>query len=421
MSFEALYEERRQEGALKGLRAKAWERFLQLGLPTKKSEVFKYLRLGALEKRSYGAAAFQEVAEEAVSEALLPECRDSCFVFVNGLFRPELSRTSALPKNLVALPLERACRTYGTFLNNHWTKMMEEEKDPFAALNGALHQEGLFLYLPPKTAVEAPVQILHLIHAGEEPMLLLPRLHLFAGKHSEMRLIANEKVISGREFTCSQVMDFAIEEEGSVTLTQIGFDSDPWHFAALRALMKRNSRFKCVAATDGGESRRHDYHLLLCGEGGEAELDGVWMLADRRECHTNILIDHQAPHCRSRQMFKGVLSGLSRSSFEGKIYVRQKAQQTDAFQLNNNLILSEGAQANSKPNLEIFADDVKASHGATTGQLNDEELFYMRARGFSEAQAKNLLIQGFCKEVIERVELPTLQKALMERAEEYVV
>lgn len=144
------------------------------------------------------------------------------------------------------------------------------------------------------------------------------------------------------------------------------------------------------------------------------------MLADKREAHTHIFMEHQAPHCRSFQLFKSVLNDFSRSSFEGKIMVRQAAQKTEAFQLNNNLLLSDHAHADSKPNLEIFADDVKASHGATVGQLDIDQLFYMKTRGFSDQAAKNLLIFGFCEQVVEMITLPSLREEISARTRHYL-
>jgi Fe-S cluster assembly protein SufD len=164
---------------------------------------------------------------------------------------------------------------------------------------------------------------------------------------------------------------------------------------------------------------RNDYRVVIGGENAEASLNGVWMLGDRNESHMHVIVDHQAPHCRSMQLFKGVLNGNSHSSFEGKILVRQAAQKTEAFQLNNNLLLSDRAHADSKPNLEIFADDVKASHGATVGQLDKEQIFYMKTRGFHEADAKNLLVYGFCEEVIDMIPIPSVHQAMKKYAKSY--
>ena len=193
-----------------------------------------------------------------------------------------------------------------------------------------------------------------------------------------------------------------------------------WHLDAFRATLKRDSYLKTVSVTEGGMTVRNDYRITLAGENAEALLNGIWMLSDKREAHANIFIDHQAPICRSFQLFKDVLTDFSRSSFEGKIMVRQAAQKTEAFQLNNNLLLNDHAHADSKPNLEIFADDVKASHGATFGQLDPDQLFYLKTRGFSDETAKNLLIYGFCEQVIELIPILSLRQEFSHLVRNYL-
>ncbi len=169
-----------------------------------------------------------------------------------------------------------------------------------------------------------------------------------------------------------------------------------------------------MSVTTGAETVRQDYHATLSGEAADATLQGIWMLKDRREAHTHVVMHHEAPHCRSMQLFKGVLDERSKSSFEGKIYVQKEAQKTEAYQLNKHLLLGERVIANSKPNLEIFADDVKASHGATMTQVDESELFYLKARGISEKAAKALLIHGFCQEMIEKIPQSFVRKKMQD-------
>ena len=322
---------------------------------------------------------------------------------------------------LVIAPLDEAMRTYGTFLNNQWTKSLKDESDPFVLINGALHQHGVFVYLPPKTIVETPIQLLHVIDAGKTPMLLHPRFHLFAGAQSEVSFASSIAHISGSQYCLNQTAEFAIEEDAHVHYTQMTNDqgAGAWVFDAVRAQLKRNSTLKTVCASNGSVSVRHDYRVALTGENAEVSLNGLWMLSDKNEFHSNILIEHQAPHCRSNQLFKGVLSDFSRSSFEGKILVRQAAQKTEAFQLNNNLLLSDRANADSKPNLEIFADDVKASHGATVGQLDDELIFYLKARGFSDKDAKDILVHSYCKDILDLIKIPSVARDMDERSRSF--
>lgn len=412
--LESFYQTSREGDPLAKLRSHAWNHFLSLGLPTKGQEVFQYIRLRQLFSKEYTLPPHVDISKEEIKKHVNKECESSYFVFVNGCYREELSCREALPSKVVATDLNSASRSYGAFLTNHWNRFLKEETDPFAVVNSALYKSGLFLYLPPNTQVTVPVQIIHLIDTPEGQVFLTPRLQLFAGKSSEIRLYAKSVCARGDRYHVNQLADFSIDENAKVVYVQSAIKQceDSWHFDAVRASLKRDSFFKSVNVNDGAATYRQDYRVDLLQENGQVELDGIWMLGNKRESHVNVLIDHQAPNCNSRQMFKGVLSDVSRSSFEGKILVRQKAQQTDAFQLNNNLLLSERAHADSKPNLEIFADDVKASHGATVGRLDQEQLFYLKSRGFSDAEAKNLLVYGYCKEVIDRIDLPSLFEEL---------
>ena len=220
----------------------------------------------------------------------------------------------------------------------------------FLRNRGIKDQEGLFFYAPPGSAISTPLQ------------LSSPRLYIFLGEGASLSLY-----------------DFSKEDR------------------FLHVDLAASSQFTSVSHSTAG---KQTYTVSLNGEGASAELRGLLDLSGKEEGHVDVLMEHHAPHCRSRQHFKFVLQDQSRSSFAGKIYVHQAAQKTESYQLNQNLLLSDEAFASSKPNLEIFADDVKASHGATFSQLNAEELFYFRSRGFSEAEAKELLRKGFCQEIL---------------------
>lgn len=417
-SFKALLESFRTQFAptdpLHRMRQRAWEQFLSLGLPSRQEENYRLIKLRTLFSRPYSLAKECSFQKEEMLPWIIPECRGSCLVFANGYYLPALSYLDALPSNIVICSLPEAMQTYGTLLNNYWNQALKGEKDPFAALNGALHAHGVFVYLPPKTKADVPIQILNMIDSCDQQAMMMPRLQLFVGARSEMDVVYTQKQRSQTPYFVNQVAEMILEEGAHVRYIQMLCEEHPlsWHFDAFRAILKRNSHLETVCVTQGSGTVRTDYQISLAGENAEALLNGVWMLANKREAHVNVLMDHQAPSCRSYQLFKGVLNDFSRSSFEGKIMVRPIAQKTEAFQLNRNLILDDYAYADSKPNLEIFADDVKASHGATVGQLDEEQLFYMKTRGFSDRQAKNLLIKGFCEEVIEKLPLPSLKRAI---------
>lgn len=424
--FKSLLEDLRVHAqindSLERIRQKAWQQFISLGLPSKQTEVYRYIKLRHLFSQSFDLANEKTLSAEQIQEWIYPECHQSVIVFVNGHYSPQLSNLNALPTKVVISSLQEAMQTYGTFLNNYWTKSLKEESDAFVALNAALHNQGVFLYLPAKTIVERAIQILHVIDQDNQLQMLLPRLQVFVGSHCEVRLINTQKNIASSGYFVNQVSEFVIDEGAHVHYTQVLCDEHPqaWHFDALRATLKQDSILKTVCVTEGSTTVRTDYKIALTGENAEALLNGVCMLSDKREAHSHVFMEHQAPLCRSYQLFKTVLNDFSRSSFEGKIMVRQAAQKTEAFQLNNNLILHDYAHADSKPNLEIFADDVKASHGATVGQLDPDQLFYMKTRGFSDAEAKNLLIYGFCEQVIEMIPLSSLREEVSDKVRKYL-
>lgn len=377
---------------------KTWERFLELGLPTKESEVYRYVRLKELYSQPFHLP--QPWKGTLKGEA-------GTLVFVNGAYAQALSHA---PKPLVALPLSQAFKIYGNFLNPRIQKQLKEEKDPFAVLNGAYCTEGLFLYLPPKSRCETPLKIVHIIDQEGEPTLLCPRIHLFAGKEAAAKLSFFQKINSPHVWV-NTVMDLALEEGATLSLTTLSNQQQAAHdFLALRATLKNQSVFNSYGVTNGGATSRQDYVIRFLGMQANASLYGMWDLKGNRQHHVNVLMDHQEPSCTSLQKFKGVITDASRSSFEGKIYVHQRAQKTEAYQMNNNLIVEGRASAYVKPNLEIFADDVKASHGATIGQLDQEQLFYLTTRGCPLNLARDLLIRGFTQEIIDLIDCPQIKK-----------
>lgn len=420
--LENLFEQTIENAPMQKFKEKAWQRFQEVGLPARKSEVFQYIRLRTLYSQTFAVSQDVQIDKNALEPYILPECSESVLVLVNGHFRGDLSRLAALPKRLVILPTEEATRTYGNFINNQWNKLVKDENDPFVLINAALYQKGLFIYAPPKTILESPIQILHVISHDEVPRLITPRMQGFIGAQSQLSFTSTLANLSGQESLSTLSMDIAIDENSHVSYTQAPFNvsNQFWYFDAFRANLKSHSTLKTILATEGSTSLRHDYRISLAGENAEASLNGISMVSGNNESHAHVLMDHQAPHCRSMQFFKNVLNDASRSSFEGKILVQQAAQKTEAFQLNNNLLLSDKAKADCKPNLEIFADDVKASHGATVGQLDSEQLFYLKTRGYSEAAAKNLLVYGYCKEIIDLISIPSLLNDISNRAKRYL-
>lgn len=376
--FEELFD---PKDILQNWKKKAWDRFEELGLPRSRQEAFQYLRLKDLIFPK--PAPLPPFSPSAPSEIL----------FVDGHFQ-----TASLPSPIVCLPLSEAIRTYGIFLQNRFTRSLKEETDPFAALNGALQGQGAFLYIPPNCTIKEPLEIRHLLSPFKTAS---PRLHIYVNKGSHLSLIQTTR---GAEHAfCNALIDVVVDEGASLEFqeTQI-FEPSTSYFQTFRVSLKKRSRFHGLYFSKGAQIARSSIKVQLLEENSEAELQGLSDLSGSLQNHNHILVEHTAPHCRSRQHFKTVLKDQSQSSFEGKILVRPLAQKTESYQLNNNLLLSDDAAAYSKPNLEIFADDVKASHGATIGQLDPEEIFYLRSRGFTLSEAEKWLANGFKKELIDK-------------------
>ncbi len=414
------FEEELQADALTPFRKSCWQRLSEIGLPTKSHEAFRYVPLREFYLSSFKKGEVEEIDKALFAGDILPECAHSHIVFIDGRFSPEWSDVSALPPQTVLLPLDAALRTHGSFLQSHLTRFLKEEKDPFAFANFALHPKGIFVYLPPKIEMAHPVQCLY-IATGDEPHLIAPRLHIALGPQSSMRLIVTSKQLRGdAPHFIVPMTEISLEDGASLDILNLIDTMPAWHFETMRAVLKKNARLNSLSVTFGGKAVRQSYRVQLKGENSEANLNGLWMLERNRTAHTHAIVEHEAPHTRSMQHFKGVLGGHSQSSFEGKILVRPEAQKTEAYQLNNNLILSPGAIANSKPNLEVFADDVKASHGATVSQLDDDQLFYLRARGIDTSLARRLLIGGFCREMIGKIPYDSLSAKLHLSIEAFV-
>ncbi len=397
---------------LQAIRTQARRKFEEIGLPGKQDEAFQYFPLRSLYEDSLIIPSASSVLDQDLIEPhIVPECQGRCIVFVDGRYRPELSLLDQLDPKIGIFVLEDAMKTFGHFLNARMTKQIKEEKDPFVLLNLAVHSEGAFLYIPPKLVVNEPIQVLHVM--TQESALTAPRLQVFVGSQAHVKLFSSSCACYLQGGFSLDVIDFALEEGASVEcLTTACVRPRGWSMEFVRGSLKNDSSLNITQISKKTVCQRRDIRIDLLGENASTKVRGLAMLADKEQSHTRIIVNHEAPHTQSMQHFKGILSGLSQSSFEGKIVVKRPAQKTQAYQLCNHLLLGERAIANTKPNLEIFADDVKASHGATMAQLKEEEIFYLKSRGIGLAQAKNLLVEAFSQQIASTIFLSTVRKRL---------
>ncbi|MBN4067181.1 Fe-S cluster assembly protein SufD [Simkania negevensis] len=419
-AIDTAFERTTSQGAMKRLRKKAWDRFNAIGLPTRKQGPYQYVPLRRLYAAELLPVTISPPSQAIVDEHILSECRKSCLVFVNGCYNPSLSNVEALPKKAVILPLSDALRSYGPFLDKRMKESVKEERDSFAMLNAALHDSGLFVYLPPNVVIKDPIQIHHVVTA-ESPSIMAPRIHLSLGVHAEARVFSTLHHTNNTNHWINQLFDISLEENAHLHIcyNTARTASNLMLFSFMRATIKASSVLSSVSLNSGGSAIREDYHVRLIGSGAQALLHGACMLQGKNQMHTNVLMEHVAPNCSSTQLFKSILRDQTRSSFEGKIYIHKEAQKTDAYQLNANILLSDTAIVDSKPNLEIFADDVKASHGCTIGQLDEEQLFYLLTRGISKEAANKLLLYGFCTDVVEKIPLASQHETALEWVDSY--
>ena len=394
--------------ALAELQQVALNRFELLGFPHSKHEMYTYLNTKGLVETAFGLSdGSKKVSEDFVASHIYPDCESQCLVFVDGVLNRDLSRLEGV--NTYLVPLSEAVSDQE--LKKYLSETAENENDVFAALNTAFCGEGLVFKVGDNTQISGPVQVLF-VSTGGSPVMHVPRLVWQLGNLSEVKVIEKFVGVEGGYFI-NAVQDWLLAEGAGVSFTQVQADaSDSWHFSKTRVHLHRNSRFHSTNASFGAQLARHHYDVRLKEEGSELRLNGVSVLDDKEQVHNFIRIHHEAPQCVSHQHFKNIINGQARSSFDGTVIVNQGAQLTNSNQLINNLMLSDDCHADNKPNLMIFADDVKCTHGATIGQIDEEQWFYLQTRGLSARVAKELLTRSFAKSIIETIEFPEVVKEL---------
>lgn len=374
-------------------------------LPTTKHEDWKYTDLKALREIHFVPGQHHDVD---IKDHILPEARGTRLVFVNGHFDPHHSNVSALPPGVRMLRLSSASEA-ACCLGSLATP---QTCDLFANLNTARFTDGVFVFVPKNIKVEPVLHVLFVSdQRGDQPTCSLPRLLVVAEKGSALNLV-EEYWGQGVTLT-NAVTEVLVHEGAEIIHERIQRESgEAFHISSLCARVERNGRYTSRTITLGARLSRQSPRVVLADEDTELTLDGLALLGESQVADTHSFIDHTMPHGTSRQLHKAIVDGKSRAVFNGKIFVRPGAQQTDAQQQSRNLLLSEEAQVDTKPELEIFADDVKCAHGAAVGQLDPEELFYLQSRGLNETTARNLLTYGFAADLLSRIPVASLRRQL---------
>jgi Fe-S cluster assembly protein SufD len=292
----------------------------------------------------------------------------------------------------------------------HFGRHADSEHNGFTALNTAFARDGAFVSLPAGGRLPEPI---HLVFVGVADALAQPRILVLAGPASEATIIEHYVGLAGQAYLTNAVTEIVAGEGAIIRHYTLLEESEPaFHVGTIQVDQDRDSTFRACSAAMGGRLVRNNLGVLLRAPGGSCALDGLYVVTGRQHVDNHVTVDHAVPRCASQQLYKGILDGRSRAVFNGRILVRRDAQKTDANQTNKSLLLAEGPEVHSKPQLEIFADDVRCTHGAAEGQLAEEAIFYLKSRGLGEATARMLLTYGFAREVIDRITLEPVRTRL---------
>jgi Fe-S cluster assembly protein SufD len=400
------------------LRKEALNSFHDLGYPTTRHEEWKYTNVSPLIDYNFEISKPYEpgtIKSEKLNKFQFAGLEDRSLVFVNGHFAVELSDTSGITEQIKVLSLQKMIEEDPDQVSGHFAKYAQFTDQSFVSLNTAFIQDGAYINVPEGVVAKKPIHLIYLSVPNENPMVSFPRNLVIAGRSSEFTFIESFVSLEEGTYFTDAVCEIVLHEDSKVERIKIQNESEQsFHIAALQANQERDSRFIDHNISLGGILSRNDITSDFKGENGFCELYGMYSGNQQQHLDNHTTIDHAKPHCESNELYKGILDEKAAGVFNGKIFVRPDAQKTNAIQSNNCILLSDQATIDTKPQLEIFADDVKCTHGATVGQLNEEAYFYMRTRGIDKTNARKLLIYAFASEVVDKITYDPVREKILE-------
>ena len=382
------------------------------GLPTRKDEDWKYTRLDALLDVPFerAEAGVSNQVAPATLEALTVNPSSTRAVFVNGYFVPDLSSLSDLKGDVTVTSLAAALARGATGLESVFSRAFDQYDHAFTALNTAFTEDGAYIQIAADTVVDEPIELVFLSDAQGTPLLSSPHSVILAGPRSRVSVIETHAAIADGATWTNAVVHVVLDEGARVDHFKIQDEPDTgFHLALLDVYQGPGSQFSSSSMMLGSKIVRNEVHVHLEGEGSRVSIDGLYLPQGDQHHDNVVLIEHVAPRCVSHQLYKGIVDGHGHGVFNGRIIVWPGADGADANQTNKNLLLSEYAEIDTRPRLEIFTDDVKCTHGAAVGALDEEALFYLRSRGVPREAARALLTHAFAREILERVESESLR------------
>jgi len=390
---------------LRKLREDAFARFCETGFPTTHDEDWRFTSVAAIARASF---SLPDQGATHLSESDLKPWRVEAaavqLVFVDGKFVRGLSAFGTLPANVTISGLKEETEKRSPALEAHLGRHLNVQRDAFCALNTAFAEDGAFVHIGRGITLDAPIHLLFVSTAADAPRMIHPRNLLIFEQESQVTVVEDYVSLGGGTVLCNTATELIAGENSTIAHYMIERESlDAFNVSTLRIQQDRSANVASHSLLLGGGLVRNNVHPVLAGEGGECLINGLFVGDGHQHLDNYMHVEHASPHCSSRQFYNGILDGHSHGVFHGRIVVHKDAQKTDAKQTNRNLLLSDDAQIDTKPQLEIYADDVKCTHGATIGQIEENALFYLQSRGIDEVSARKLLLQAFASECLERM------------------
>lgn len=402
----------RQPQWLRAQREHAFGSFCDQGFPTTRDEDWRFTSVASIANTAFQIA--QPASTNIPSRDLQPYALEDAacrLVFVNGRFAAELSQLEHLPAGLVVSSLGASLLDEPGIAEDRFGLSGDAARDAFSSLNAAFFEDGAYIQISPGTVITAPLQLLFLSTSSGRPQVTHPRNLIVVGNHAQISIVEEHVSLDEEVSFTNEITDIVAGENSTVSHLLIERQNlQSFHVSTLRIRQERNSNVRSHSVLLGGSLVRNNVQPVLAGEGAECLINGLFLGSGKQHMDNHMMVEHASPHCASHQFYNGILGGHAHGVFHGRILVQKDAQKTDAKQTNRNLLLSDDAQIDTKPQLEIYADDVKCTHGATIGQIDENALFYLRSRGLDETSARDLLLLAFAGECLQRIDAEAVRK-----------
>jgi Fe-S cluster assembly protein SufD len=399
------------------VREKAFEQFKLLGIPNKKDENYKYTDLNKEFENGYKNYFSPKNIQFQIKDIFncdVPDLNTKVILLLNGWYYDRENLMTELSGGAVIGSFQKATELYPDLVKKHFAKYADSEKEGLVALNTAFVKDGVFMYVPKGVVIEKPIQIINILMDEEEGFTQHRNLFILE-ENSQASVVICDHTLSKPNFLTNSVSEIFVGQNAGLEYSRMQNEHNgSKQVSHLYFNQEKDSRVNANTISLHGGLIRNNVNILLNGEGCENTTTGLYFTDKGQHIDNYIFMDHAHPNCTSKQLFKGVLDDYATGAFSGKVLVRKDAQKTQAYQTNNNILLTDDVDIKTKPQLEIYADDVKCSHGATVGQLDDNAMFYLRARGIPMKEAKLLLMYAFANDVIKTIQVPALQERIQD-------